>query len=1618
MRHTNLLLDFSDLFAKTPGFAGFHVNGIRKYPIKFSKPVERIYRSHFRQINFMEHILSTQIIFLILSFHTFRQNISTGIVRYEAIIRYTVITLNLIGTVAALVVKQRGARLRLNNADAFQRMPTQMLKAVGCGAHRRALCEHRHPPNPFASLWVFIMKLALYGLYAVCAANVVSPSRISFLLGVCIMFFFMTINGSLSFTETFALLCALNAAFVAKVFLTVRGWSRAELGPVAAAAACQIARDIPALHHISLMRAMSVPIAVLAQLLFCTAQALNMFMSWQQRVTWFSNLQMALHSIDTHKLLLRSMPPMYLNNWIELLERGRGGASALRSPPSSSSTSLYSVTDISGPSRDFKHLRDASCASVTPPGGAVQKRSHGLNLAANNEFGICLFLKLELPGLSCDDRVDFVRDWFGTLDLLASLFGVQKLKTCDFTFIATHFLSFAEKRDLLSWCGAFGSHFESLEAAFRFALFRQDTPGQQPLALKSIRRGAIKLIIFSFLAQELLACLASVRGGLEHQQPQLKVGGHIGNISCGVIGQDKLIFDIFGSTVNAAARLSAAAEPPFIYVSKTIWTLAHSHLRGLVRLISVDSRSYKGLSQPISTVSLTSEKNVRATPRLGTVFTNTPPRRLQDPVLFLHQRPFLNKLVIYILSSHAPEPPLVFMEICEFITYHSKSKSIRTAQVMNDMIIGASFTLNVRKSIESQQHMRCYQPPENLAEAVVFSPSDSLCDEEETLSGPSLSSHMSGQLRSPRFSRSSSLKKLSSSQSTNLLSKFINGRKGSDRGSGADLPPGMPAERNSEAMPPFNSEKSWDLDEFLSHSVTAEMRSVTYTKPSLSHSTSVQTVTACQSDTDTAPSSSSKIWIDAGNPGLEPIQSEESQFLQEELQDVGAPGMISPTYRKSTWSMSPRDNSDFSFSSEGKSTPGMSWIEELVVCAPKPNTHGAQGPALSESTDFSFTDMRRTLSEGARSLGAKEVPLPPSSRVTWNKRPAKLRVYADKADDTLRRRNSLSRWLFNMFEKTLSLFSRLGVGFQDSEMALRHAFVSSFSVIQFPDIVSALLPVFLLIAARVSGISGEASYQHAKVMFGIFEGLNVLDLTLKITIVHVYRRYRRICAERGAKTAYARRLFERLFTLVLSNFYVRPILAMLEYAGFCVMCSLTFAAWDSKDFAVLDVMGLMDNEIEIIANILLFTFGFLKLSPISLPLFSSFVAAPLFAVACTLSFLLEPGILFAQVWLLLYQAPIFMYVRDHSRNVSDMGLIESFFTESVDLFSKLFPRSVIHLAFARIFAEYSHLAGCDDHARGDNNGDGSGEDAEETCGAVHMQRLSEPALLKRARAVFSAIIKDDVVHVPLIVFFDPALTPARCEAAPERSVERIAQLLRARCALLNTCNDGSSGVTTWVRAAAVYAALDALPLRLHVLREPLPNLLPLLRHTAHDVSVLHVDIVDFTATCARMHAREIVSALSELFRAFDRRCARHGLEKVKTVGDAYQAVCGLVHTRAPIEGVAVRAARCALALQATAARVALPRRAPFRVRVGVATGSARGQIVGLQRARYDVFGAAAARAESLEAAAAPGDVCVDAATAALLLAPPQPPCSRHEFSVVPFPHNPQIFVLSAAAPLP
>jgi class 3 adenylate cyclase len=140
-----------------------------------------------------------------------------------------------------------------------------------------------------------------------------------------------------------------------------------------------------------------------------------------------------------------------------------------------------------------------------------------------------------------------------------------------------------------------------------------------------------------------------------------------------------------------------------------------------------------------------------------------------------------------------------------------------------------------------------------------------------------------------------------------------------------------------------------------------------------------------------------------------------------------------------------------------------------------------------------------------------------------------------------------------------------------------------------------------------------------------------------------------------------------------------------------------------------------------------------------------------------------------------------------------------------------------------------------------------------------------------------------------------------------------------------------------------------------------------------EVTVLFADLVDFTLRSRDSTPDQVVRVLDELFSALDRLAERHGLEKIKTVGDAYMVVGGLPKPR-PDHAEAV--AEMALAVREEVPRHLDPDGQPLAVRIGIATGPVVAGVIGRRKFSYDLWGDTVNTASRMESGGVPGCIQV------------------------------------------
>ncbi len=170
-------------------------------------------------------------------------------------------------------------------------------------------------------------------------------------------------------------------------------------------------------------------------------------------------------------------------------------------------------------------------------------------------------------------------------------------------------------------------------------------------------------------------------------------------------------------------------------------------------------------------------------------------------------------------------------------------------------------------------------------------------------------------------------------------------------------------------------------------------------------------------------------------------------------------------------------------------------------------------------------------------------------------------------------------------------------------------------------------------------------------------------------------------------------------------------------------------------------------------------------------------------------------------------------------------------------------------------------------------------------------------------------------------------------------------------------------------------------LLLNILPAPVAERLKNAEQTIADgfpaATVMFADLVNFTRVAAAMTPEQVFGMLNSIFSAFDDLCERFGLEKIKTIGDAYMAAGGL---NSSSSDPATAIADFALAMQSILHRDYRVNAAHMEIRIGIATGPVVAGVVGKHKFIYDVWGDTVNLASRITSEGVPGTIHCDADT--------------------------------------
>lgn len=137
------------------------------------------------------------------------------------------------------------------------------------------------------------------------------------------------------------------------------------------------------------------------------------------------------------------------------------------------------------------------------------------------------------------------------------------------------------------------------------------------------------------------------------------------------------------------------------------------------------------------------------------------------------------------------------------------------------------------------------------------------------------------------------------------------------------------------------------------------------------------------------------------------------------------------------------------------------------------------------------------------------------------------------------------------------------------------------------------------------------------------------------------------------------------------------------------------------------------------------------------------------------------------------------------------------------------------------------------------------------------------------------------------------------------------------------------------------------------------------------IAILFSDFVVFTSLTSRIAPHRLIQLLNDLFSEFDAAAERHGVEKIKTIGDGYMAACG-----APMAETlrTVAMVRFGLEMVEITERVSKKHQCPVGIRVGAHSGSLIAGVIGKNRFAYNMWGETVNLASRMESSGVPGRV--------------------------------------------
>ena len=148
-----------------------------------------------------------------------------------------------------------------------------------------------------------------------------------------------------------------------------------------------------------------------------------------------------------------------------------------------------------------------------------------------------------------------------------------------------------------------------------------------------------------------------------------------------------------------------------------------------------------------------------------------------------------------------------------------------------------------------------------------------------------------------------------------------------------------------------------------------------------------------------------------------------------------------------------------------------------------------------------------------------------------------------------------------------------------------------------------------------------------------------------------------------------------------------------------------------------------------------------------------------------------------------------------------------------------------------------------------------------------------------------------------------------------------------------------------------------------------------------DTTILFADIVGFTKLTENMGAEPIVALLNRLFSYYDDLAGKLGLEKIKTIGDAYMVAAGVPK---PSERHGDQIAEMAIAMMEYTEKIAKESKIDIQLRIGINSGTVVAGVIGKRKFQFDIWGDCVNTASRMESSGVAGKIQVSESTFELL----------------------------------